>query len=453
MQKSLALMACVCLSAALSAQVQNNAGLGAVYRTIQLDPLTGNDGHLGCAVRPADGHIFVSARGIGGAPPHKLYEFTPIGGLLRSFNQPSVHDSSPWGMRDLAVDNAGNLIGGSENGVTIIDSFTGALVSNYVADNGPIPVTQPIRGGVLAQLGVIRGMAFDPAGNNGNGSFWTGNYNSALVEFDADGTPLNSYTVGTISVYGIAIDPVTGNLLINSAPNFGRISEVAITVPGTSAVLTGNSIPMALTGNGTTTLQGGLSLASSQAGIHERWFAAVNLVELTQNSTSDVLSIRRLHLFSDTNTTPNRNGWNETNLQSAVGTTGTLDTTMKTFGNAATLRFKVNDPTGVYNGLPAWVFFNVYGDADLDAYTDLTGLLQGGSLLVEMRCLMPFSVPSSPLFTYAMVGIGQTISLPTPGGIFQSGDRVRLQAGYIYQPPSAGGLPFTFTNEIYFTRQ
>ena len=70
-----------------------------------------------------------------------------------------------------------------------------------------------------------------------------------------------------------------------------------------------------------------------------------------------------------------------------------------------------------------------------------------------MRCLMPFSVPSSPLFTYAMVGIGQTISLPTPGGIFQSGDRVRLQAGYIYQPPSGGGLPFTFTNEIYFTRQ
>lgn len=447
MSKIIALLLSASLSAALAAQVQN-AGVGAIYRSIQLNPLTGNDGHLGCAVRQRDGHIFVSARGPGGAPPHKIYELSETGVLLGSFNQPSVHDSSPWGIRDLAVDNAGNLIGGSENGITIFDSQTGALVNSVSANNGPQPVVQPIRGLALGSLGTFHGMAFDPSGDGGNGSLWSASFHSALIEFNLAGDPLHTFQAANWSIYGIAIDPVTGNLLVNSAPDFGRISEVA---SGTG-LLTGRSIPMALPGVAGVTLQGGLSLASSTAGVHERWFSEVNLVELTQNTTSDVLSIRRLHLYHDDMATPPRNGWNETNLQSAVGATGTLDTSFKTFTDGATLRLKVNDPTNASNGFPAWVIFNMFGDANVDAYTDLTGLFPGAGVLVEQRCLNPLSTPSSPFFIYTTVSIGTAVNLPTPAGIFQVGDRLRLQALYL-QPLLGGPLPLASTNEMYFTRQ
>jgi hypothetical protein len=240
---------------------------------------------------------------------------------------------------------------------------------------------------------------------------WSANFNSALVEFNLAGDLLNNFPVAGWSIFGIAIDPVTGNLLVNSAPNFGRISEIN----KATGVLTGNSIPMALTGASTaliSTLQGGLSIASSGAGVHERWYAEVNLVELTQNNDptnhggSDVLSIRRLHLVTNNLSTPPRNGWNEVNLQSAVGATGTLDTSFKTFTNGATLRYKVNDPTNGTNGLPAWVVFNMFGEANIDAYTDLTGIIPGAGILVEHRCLNPVSSPSSPLFLYTTATTG-----------------------------------------------
>jgi hypothetical protein len=209
---------------------------------------------------------------------------------------------------------------------------------------------------------------------------------------------------------------------------------------------------MALTGASTaliSTLQGGLSIASSGAGVHERWYAEVNLVELTQNNDptnhggSDVLSIRRLHLVTNNLSTPPRNGWNEVNLQSAVGATGTLDTSFKTFTNGATLRYKVNDPT---NGI------NMFGEANIDAYTDLTGIIPGAGILVEHRCLNPVSSPSSPLFLYTTATTGTAVNVPTPLGIFQVGDRIRMQALYL-QPLLPGSLPLASTNEIYFTRQ
>lgn len=460
MSKTIALLVSTSVTAALAAQVQNNAGLGAIYRTVQLDPLTGNNGHLGCAVRLSDGHIFVSARGVGGSPPHKIYELSPTGDLIGSFNQPSVHDTSLFGMRDLAVDDSGNLIGGSENGISVIDSHTGAAIGTIAARGGNQSVNQPIRGAALAQLGCYRGLAFDSEGNGGAGSLWSANFNSSLIEFDLAGNILQSWPVpgaNPWSIYGIALDPITNRLLVNSAPNAGRISEID---PATGQ-LTGRSFPMALPGNAGSpqTVQGGLSLAVPSANVHERWSSVVNLVELTQNDTSDVLTIRRLHLYVDdppltTPPTPHTlTGWTEINLQSAVGATATPDlVTEKTFGNGATLRFKVNDPLNSPTPALAWVFINMYGDAAVDGYTDLTGLVPGVGYLKEHRCLNPFSSPSSPFFFFTTAAVGATVNLPTPSGIFAVGDLIRMQAVHL-QLEIGGALPLASTNEVYFRRQ
>ncbi|GAB4147981.1 MAG: hypothetical protein Fur0037_16220 [Planctomycetota bacterium] len=449
MSKLLTLLAGSVLAAVSAAQTQNNAGLGGFYLSIALNQVTGNDGHLGCAVRMSDGHIFVSARGMGGAPPHKIYEFSATGQFLLSFNQPSVHDNSPWGMRDLAFDNADNLIGGSEYGISVIDSHTHALSTTIKGNNSPVPITQPILGSALATLGTYRAIAFDPAGNNGDGSIFSANFQSSIIELDYTGSPLSTIARGgnDWSIYGMAIDPVTSNLLVNSAPDFGRISEI----DRNTGLLTGNSLPMALPGAAGTTLQGGLSMASPAAGVHERWQTAASFVELTQDVGSDMLSIRRLHMFSDTTNT--LTGWNETHMVSGVGMSGTMNRDAKTFGANATLRFQVTDPTNVANGQITWVVMNIFGLAAVDAYTDLSQVIPGMGILAEHRTVNPFSSPvSTPLMMFFAGAIGTPTSISVPPGIFQSGDSIRMQALYV-QPLLTTPLPLASTNEIYFTRQ
>src|SRR5262249_45581042 len=196
---------------------------GAHYCEFELDPQTGNVLQLGVAVASTDGHVFVSATGPLGAPPHLFYEFDATGGLLGVVPQPAAQNSSALGMRDLEFDGP-SLLGGSEVGISVC-SRTGALVNVVLTANGPQPVVQPITGAMMAQLGVARALALDPQGDSGNGSLFVADFGSPILECTLSGAVLRAIPNGGWSAYGLALDPVTRNLWVN-ADNNGNLAEI-----------------------------------------------------------------------------------------------------------------------------------------------------------------------------------------------------------------------------------
>ena len=105
-RSSLVAVAAVVL-AALPANAQtpgaDNAGFGGSYVDVALDALTGSVLNLGVAVRDADGHLFVSATGVGAVPPHQIHEFDARGAFVRSF--------AALAYRDLGFDRERVLVG------------------------------------------------------------------------------------------------------------------------------------------------------------------------------------------------------------------------------------------------------------------------------------------------------------------------------------------------------
>ena len=218
------------------APTTDNAGYGAIYRDVELDAQTGNVLHLGVAVSPLNGHIFVSATGSMGLPPHKLYEFDAVGALLTTRSQPSVQSLSSYGMRDLECDGQ-SLLGGSEVGISVVSPL-GVPVNVIVTANGPQPISQPIGGAALLQLGVIRALALDPQGNNGAGSLYVANFGSPILECALDGSILRTIPNGGWQAYGLALDPTTRNLWVSTDAQ-GRIAEI----DRLTGLLTGHSMP------------------------------------------------------------------------------------------------------------------------------------------------------------------------------------------------------------------
>ncbi|MSR38786.1 MAG: hypothetical protein EXS02_08130 [Planctomycetes bacterium] len=190
----------------------DNAGFGAIYCDVALDVQTGNVLHFGVAVSSVDGHVFVSAAGTFGAAPHLLYEFDATGSL-RSHLQPAAQSTTALGMRDLEFDGR-SILGGSEVGVLVCDT-SGSLVNVVLAANGPQPIVQPIGGAALQQLGVLRAIALDPAGNGGNGSLFVANFGSPILECALNGSILRTIPNGGWQAYGLALDPATRNLWVN----------------------------------------------------------------------------------------------------------------------------------------------------------------------------------------------------------------------------------------------
>lgn len=418
-----------CGPAAAQAPSRNSAGFGACYTDIALDPLTGNPLHLGVAVDWTTGNCFVSATGLGGQRPHLVYEIDH-GGVLRStFAQPSVHDTSGFGIRDLEFDGQ-SLLGGSELGISVF-STTGQLVNQILAANGPQSIVQPIRGPVASQLAVFRAIALDPHGNNGDGSLLVADFGSPIFEIDFAGNVLASWPNQGWNAYGLAIDPVTGNPWVYAGPT-GQIEELdrATMTP------TGHTIPSLEPG-----APGGLSLASPTAFHHEYWPNRSALVQVTQGAV-DHLFVQRLHLF------PGVMGWDELRLE--VGTnSGPTSPGTATFWAGDTLDFRAIDPTGLANGSPVWLVFNVYFDANRDAYTDLAPVLPGTGILWEHRSLNSMSSPSTPNFTIVSAAIGATQSWTLPPAFGPvDGDLFRMQGLYLLPASPQRGI--ASTNEVHW---
>jgi len=151
------------------------------------------NGMLG--VQVVGNRYFVSGRRdvASAANPHMLWEFDSAGLLVANYNQPAATASSAWGIRDMAYD--GQYIwGGLEGNVMYaFDPATNAYVTNTIT--------------VGAGPTVIRALAYNPNGNGGQGSFWTGNFTSAIYEFSRTGAILRSLAHPFGNIYGAAYDP------------------------------------------------------------------------------------------------------------------------------------------------------------------------------------------------------------------------------------------------------
>jgi hypothetical protein len=412
-----------CAPSSAQEPTPNNAGFGGIYADFALDPQTGSALHLGVAVDRTSGRYFVSATGPGGLPPHRVHEFNAAGVLLGSFAQPTAHNGSAFGIRDLEFDGQ-SLLGGSEAGISVF-APNGALMGSILTANGPRPITQPIRGAAGGQLAVFRAVALDAQGNGGNGSLLVADFASPILEIDFAGNVLATYANQGWSAYGLTIDPVTRNPWVFAGPG-GAIEELdrATMTP------TGRRLQPASPG-----APGGLALASPVAGHHEPWPNEAAFVHLVQGA-EDRIAVQRVHLF------PSVRGWDEPVLEVATSG-GPWVRGVSTFWRGDSLDLRTVDPSGVLTGAPAWFVLNVYLDADRDAYTNLGAVVPGAGLLIEHRALNPFSTPSTVTFLYAGTAIGQTLSLPFPPSLpLADGDLFRAQVAYV-QPASPQVLAST----------
>lgn len=412
----------------------DNAGFGAIYCDVALDVQTGNVLHFGVAVSSVDGHVFVSAAGTFGAAPHLLYEFDATGSLLRSHLQPAAQSTTALGMRDLEFDGQ-SILGGSEVGVSVCDT-SGSLVNVVLAANGPQPIVQPIGGAALQQLGVLRAIAFDPAGNGGNGSLFVANFGSPILECALNGSILRTIPNGGWQAYGLALDPATRNLWVNGN-NQGDLAEI----DRQTGFFTGHTIASVVPG----AAPGGLAVASSRAGHHEQWASDFLLASIEQaESGSDHVAIQRVRLY------PGLQGYDEPVLALGVNGGGL---TRGNVGYSAgdVLELRVSSAAGLGQGMPCWTIVNFYSDAATDAYTNLSNVLPGFGMLQEFRFLSAVSLPSSTTYGLFAHSIGSVVSIPLPPVLaVQGGDLLRFQS--IYFEPRSSNV-FAATNEGNFIGQ
>lgn len=401
------LLAAGALPAQLPESQVHAAGLGAQKQVIDAEAASGDNFLLGVVY--LNGEYFVT----GTQTTNQVYVLGEDGMLKRKFAQSAT---STLGFRDGATDGK-SLMFGWENGVSVID-VNGAAVNTVVAANGPQTITQPIKAPTSSGVSTHRALAYDPNGNNGNGSIWTANFGSPLIEIDLTGKVLTRHVNGSgWSLYGLAWDPHTNTLLGNSVPNAGDIAQID--------PATGMTTGIGFSRNQPGSAQGGLSaVPSSQNPGGGGW----DVVGLDQG-TPDTITRYRVHLY----TQPLRSGYDETRLLSASGGGMLNDNPIKTMVPDGTISFKI---AGDFLKRPAWAVVN-FGDDALK-----NGVTQH---LPELVALNPASTPSGIATFFRAFG-GSTVTFRVPGGL-KDCDYLRVQAVTI----NPGGLSaLTATNQVFF---
>lgn len=411
------------LSASASAQILTGVGRE-TNATLNCDAGTGLNGNLGVAF--LNGELFVSARGNNGGTvaPHTVGVFNPVtGALIRSFQQPASTSGSAWGFRDGTTDGV-NLIFGSEGGLEVID-VNGNPVSTVMAANGPQPITAPV---TTPATNLWRGLAFDRNGNGGNGSFFTGNFGTAIWETDLNGAVLNTFPLPAApnawSTYGLELDPSGQTIWVNSVPNIGQVMEFQIDRTNQLLVPTGRAfMPVPVV-----TSQGGLCVIPG--GVDGR-NCGYDLAVLTQG-TPDTVSYHRLDLWDNFSSASA-----EWNLVTGIDN-GTRDVSNKNFSVAtnSSIEFEVLGPLGTQS-----VMFLEFGSLTARPVGPVFGVFKE---LWEFRLNnLGVNIP--------LVQIGVPLSLQLPPGL-GSGD-IHFQAvspdalGLLNSiAPCALGIPLQTSN-------
>ncbi len=224
-----------------------------------------------------NGVYHVSTRGTDVSPftPHAVLRFDSTGAFLGEYPQITQTNTSAWGYRDLATDGT-FLYAGWETGVARhnADGSGGTLVFNGTAPGG---------------VGIWRALAYDPTGDGGNGSFWTCNFGSALVEVrKSNFTMIRSFpNLDNWSLYGLAKDPCGDFLWGYSSPNQGFVVQISTTTGRQTGV---RFFPECVPGTGVfpthpgCQIQGGLSGVPGGAGGSGNFWDLVSLGQATNDS-------------------------------------------------------------------------------------------------------------------------------------------------------------------------
>lgn len=127
----------------------------------------------------------------------KGFMFDESGNLLKIYDAVPGAQNDAFGYRD-----------GTSDGTYIYFGWTTG-VARHDADgsNGVQIIFGPTPGTAVTW----RGLAYDPTGDNGNGSFWTQSFTSDLVECTLTGVLLHQFS-NDLLIYGLAYDYSTGML-------------------------------------------------------------------------------------------------------------------------------------------------------------------------------------------------------------------------------------------------
>jgi hypothetical protein len=158
--------------------------------------------------------------------------------IFDQYDQQFGAELDGWGYRD-----------GCGDGTHVYFGWMGGVVRHDCeppGDNGTLMFTTPHPGGCW------RALAFDPTGDNGNGSIWSASFSSNLVEVTLTGVILTVFPDGGWSLYGLAFDPGDGNLWGHDTG--GDVIKIDTS---TGMIITGVGWP---TGFPNLSAQGGLSM-------------------------------------------------------------------------------------------------------------------------------------------------------------------------------------------------
>ena len=186
---------------------------GDILIDLDVETPTGDNQMLGCEF---DGN-YIWTTGGGSDGSNKFYKFDISGNLLNTYNQGT---SSAWGMRDMAFDGT-YLYAGDDDGFYMIDPANGNVTTLFSNTLG---------------LGVIRALAY----NSSNGHFYACNWNTGIIEFDANGTQYSTLnSPGLTGMYGLAYDNAYNRLWIfnrtgNPETTFYEYDIAAETLTGVS---------------------------------------------------------------------------------------------------------------------------------------------------------------------------------------------------------------------------
>lgn len=196
------------LAAALPAQLGTRNGINVAVQTAVPGAY---NAYIGAA-RDNQGNYWVTSGGRATRPPI-LAKLDAQGNHLKTIVLPATYQSSSFGFRDLAFHPAKNLLYmGIENTLT-----ANKILAFDVATEQFVP-SEDFTGPSALSSGVSRGLAFDPLGDNGNGSMYVDNFGSVIYEIRKNGSVIRSFAVPSsgstyvLGQYGLAIDIVNRRL-------------------------------------------------------------------------------------------------------------------------------------------------------------------------------------------------------------------------------------------------
>ncbi len=420
----------VCAQGPLTPLETFQGGLGSQRQSIDLDVATG--GALSLGVAHLAGEYFISAFDGTATTPHTIHVLDSSGAPVRTMPQLENSTTSAFGYRDGATDGA-SIMFGNEAGIRILDPNTGLLAATIQTANGLQPLRfNPVGGASLAVTGNHRGVAYDPAGNSGNGSLWAASFASDLVEMDLDGNILTQYVTDPAnpwSIYGLAWDAKTTSLWANSAPNAGPIAQI----DALTGLLTGANFPRNAAGSA----QGGLDIGPTDAN------GLYSLVGVDQ-AASDLLTEYRVHLYASNSLCIDGTG--EGRLETAVNG-GMLDGEQyKRLMVGDNASWGLSRPRGAGLDAPVMIFFNFFGGARVNGATQILP----GINIPELVALSQSSNPQGLALTDLTFAGGAPSMGVVPAGLFGDGEIIRLQGMYPKVPETGGSAVLMASNQMFF---